>query len=527
MSSKKQSIVLRSTSGKWKYKTTTTDPLFAPILGAMLEAGLELPKELVLEGATGEILERDWHYVDKLREWMDWEAIVDALLPHSYSQLLGMKPYGFMPNPSPVLPAPPGDVLWRHELSQLSSILSLPTGWEAHVAVDQRSPRNERLYHMRGSLDFIRDNPVSGMRIVLYTDNVVDALALQASDPTMTQAVVQYDRFRQPVAPTMGHDVRVSLMDPFIRNIYLMQLAGVVAAGPFLGRRPSPWDKITIPMPVLLGYTDWNAAATILGEHGKVLVRGKEEINERIIPPLRLVDTMLGDMEGDRLAYGVNLAKSMQGIGFVHNYRAQDPLDSSLLARVYTYMLSVAPEDIPTNLMGLEPILGIKKVSTWAAPPSGLATGSHTSSVSDIIGWVNATVITYPRWYTDMIQSKTAANTEAHRSTNTLLIPRDAFPQIVQFLGETLGLYVMRRILLSLLYYTSETVLEEPKKARGKVSAKAQAKYEEDKRMVERAELFAGLLEEYLAAHEGEDEEIVTLRFNETKTVKQLQKYYW
>ena len=52
------------------------------------------------------------------------------------------------------------------------------------------------------------------------------------------------------------------------------------------------------------------------------------------------------------------------------------------------------------------------------------------------------------------------------------------------------------------------------------------SKREERIAQLERAELFSGLLEEYLAEHEGEDEDIKTLELGDVPRVQKLLRYY-
>ena len=109
-----QVIELCSKSGKWKHTTTTDDPLFSPLLGGMVEAGLELPRQLVIEGATGEILEQAWEYVLQLQE------CVEA---------------GTRPEP----------YISRRDVEQVSHILELPRGWQMYTILDSTYSLEERI----------------------------------------------------------------------------------------------------------------------------------------------------------------------------------------------------------------------------------------------------------------------------------------------------------------------------------------------------------------------------------------------
>ena len=97
----------------------------------------------------------------------------------------------------------------------------------------------------------------------------------------------------------------------------------------------------------------------------------------------------------------------------------------------------------------------------------------------------------------------------------------------MQFLGETLGLYAMRRILLSLLYYIDKNADRARKLIKKEnVSEKTKKKHEKDLHAVERAELFAELLEKYIEEHNGEDEGVRTMEMGKLARVEKARHYY-
>jgi hypothetical protein len=468
----------------------------------MVEAGLELGDELVIPGALGEILDRDWHYLEEIRAWMDWEKTIVANAPDKYSELRTT----FLP----VLPLP-GKILYRHEISFLVNSLSLPFGWEAHVAIDERSPAVEHEHHMRASLEFLRQNPVSAMRLAVEQSPELVALSIQTNDPTKPRLTTNYinKRFRpwlkQKSSPD-DVDEHISLLDPFIRNIWLIRLED---------DNMRSLNSITVPL--LLRYSHWGAVLSILMDY-----------EEHTKPALRVARIMNGIPVDDKTPYTINLLKSMKCIGCTNAQFKHAP-DHQLLRYIYSRLITFIPEDASISAMGLEPIIGIKQAEGLLnrPPKDPNVTHFNNTSISDIVPWVNATIITYPRWYTEKLQSTSPESVAVWEAKNTILLTRDSLAEIVPFIADTLGLGVMRRMLLCLLHYVVNTEVKPPRKVKGVISDSSQAKYDEKLRMIERAELFASMLEKYLEDHEGEDEGVKTLEMGSHALMKEKQKYYW
>ena len=201
-----QEVVLRSASSKWMYKTTVDDPLFRPILGAMLEEGMEIPSELTLEGSVGEVIEEDWEYVCRLN--------------------------GIM------LVTTPNTTVWRHELARISNILDLPEGWEAYTAVDKRTPLEERVNHMRASHAYLMKH---------------------------SHVMEQHRRMARDAWTALSHlsdkvDQYGYGFDPLIRNLYLIAEGNIRDSHVRM-------DERTISLAILLLYIDWEVAKILIVDH--------------------------------------------------------------------------------------------------------------------------------------------------------------------------------------------------------------------------------------------------------------------
>jgi hypothetical protein len=502
------SIVLKA--GRWKYKTTTDDPLFANIVGAMVEDGMKLDDELVIEGVLGEELEKKWECIEVLKDWMSWGSVCNMLLsscqyvPEPPVITRGIMYVPAIPQPSitplslanriqlatnesnvrtsdalairnrlTTLPTPPSRVLYRHEIQVLANALVLPAGWEAYTAIDEHSSDNEHIYHMKASLEFFRANLESDNYQLSFLEGPVQDLYNRTNDPNRTEG---------------------SLLAPFIRNLWLR----------------AKCDKIT--MAHLLSYLNWATVLTILEPYRE---------HDRIAGLVSIAEAMTGNVK-NKSSYGVLLIKNMAiGIGVGKTYNAAHPLYPSLLQSIYERILSHLPDDVEPSVLGLDIILD-KKVKAWASPPSDplILVRQYNSvniSVSNIVGAVNASIITHLRWYKNALQRSLPNNTLYHSISDSIRVPRHHFPKVVCFLGETVGLYAMRRMLICLLYSISRisNIKTKVKKGQDKLNLE-----------LERAELFCELLEAYLSEHEGEDEGVITFELGKTKMVKNLANYY-
>jgi hypothetical protein len=527
-------IILRSTSGKWKYTTKTDDPLFSSIVGAMVEEGMKMPKSLTIPGSLGEELDMNWHYIKEMQDWMSWDTTCNLLIedareeakrPKDVSsvdiasllnqvmqgvplnqaimqnpaliarmqQVHGPGNVAQIPMPHNVNPVPsvttiqvpnlevtypdnPTIVVWRHEMAVLVNALSLPEGWEAQVAVDERSPLVERVSHMRASMAYLRANPDSAKRIEHLLDPYMKGLYDRSDDPTMRSNVER----------------GISLLAPFVRNVWLTAISWGIS-----GATKTPYMSLTY----LLQYLDWEVMYEIAKEY---------KDDERVQGVLSIAEAVTGKVGPMKSPYAVHLAKDMKCVGFGNGVRMVGiSVYISQVSFIYSYILSRLPDDVSPSVMGLEPILGIKKVESWEAPPlEGLVrytSAATTTSVSDIVGAINATVITYLRWYKERTQYVAPSDMTVYDANTGPLIPVNHFKKVVKFLGETLGLYVMRRILLCLLHYIGKN---------------------RECNETKRADMFCKLLEKHLEGKNGEYDGVLTFAFDKTKMVEKMAKYY-
>ena len=363
-------IVLKSASGKWEHKTTVNDPYFAPILGAMFEEGMELPDQLVIEGALGEALEREWKYIEILKEWKEWEKLYTEVPPieHAGERVAreGIHTYTFSASESrrgSTYPGyrgetvsvrdvpPPRRVLWLHEMAVLSTALSLPSGWELHVAVDERTPIDARRRHLRSSLEYIRKNAVSIMypRVAVMFDHAEDEVRIMAEG-----------RDSRPIA-------RECVLDALIRNVWLIEW------NEYLSTNPESTDLPYVGTPAMLDRMDWQLAHEILP--------AKEEGKYYGTPAIDLAEFMLG--EDCKTSCSAGVAIHQDGLGF---WEWSVVSDFSRLARIYSRLLTYLPEDATPAQLGLMSILGEKdKDMYWV-------------SVDRLVPWVHDSTLTYLKW---------------------------------------------------------------------------------------------------------------------------------
>jgi hypothetical protein len=506
------SIVLRSESGKWKYKTKVDDPLFANIVGAMVEEGFNPGKELVIPGELGKILERDWHYIRELQDWMDWEAICVAMSPVEPKDYNPYRSNMFLPAPQKIdYPALPGKVLWRHEMAVLANALTLPEGWEAHVAVDDRSPLIERVSHIRASLDYLRKNRLSALRLIIYIDEQLYAMTANTKDPVV--------KFKYS-------GLGSSLMDSFVRNLWLMNLSGHAHALPIVSTRK--FIKPPLTLPLSLAYSDWTSLGTILDEYidksDKHDTWGAYSITSWITGEVRRLPL-----------YGVQISRSVKG-GVGIGYMGSNILDADLLKHIYSRLAPLHTKETHPLTLGLDPILGSKHIVTWkpVAPNNQqngtqyiIFQGATATSIGNLVGAANASIITYMRWYLYTIQHK-GSTSFVSTSREIYLIPREDFPTIVEVLGETVGLYVLRQMLYSLLVYIhyKQEDIKNKKKQKAKPKDIDYVAPADLPKYLERGELFCSLVESYLEKHEGEDEGVKTMDVGGIPQVEKWKKYY-
>ena len=450
-------ITLRNESGGWEYTTTTDDSLFAPIIGNMVAEGMELPDILIIPGELGVAIEREWKYIALIEQWMEWEdSIIEDTIPTNYltmdmdrlqEQLLDSK-----------LTYHPPQLVYRHDIRVIANALSLQEGWEAYVAVDERTPLAERAAHAVASLEYFRT----------HTDHA--ALLLQRLDPSM---FALYRRIEDPIVKETRKDPNYkfqgSLITPFLRNTQLIQ-----------------GDKI-ITIPSMLVYFDWLVVIELILPY-------KDDIKTFVIPALTFAEVMLGrEVAQYKLGHQHVLPLAINSVYGIAYSGKKDEVAN--IATVYSKILTHTPIEADIAKMGLEPILGYGIVRAWESPQIynyNIGTLAQGVLITRLVGWINATTITYLAW--NGVRTSEPHIVRPSDAKSEIKLSRSDFPTVVQFLGETLGLYAMRRILLSLLHYTKE---------------KGNHKY--SKQEVDRAGEFAMLLEEYLSGHEGENEDVRTL----------------
>jgi hypothetical protein len=496
------SILLRSESGKWKRETTTDDKLFSPILGAMVEEGIDLGKELVIEGALGEELDEKWWCIELLEEWIMWEAMCLDVSSRDVLQHLeelggqsdwgrvtknGVRKIEYADNVITIGPhanlyvkelRPPQKVLWRQDIAILSNALSLPDGWELHVAVDERTSLIERRHHLQSSLNYLRKNAASALR--------------RGGGAFTGVNFCVYDEKR---VMDDREVVNGSLFDALGRNCLLIEFDALLKDN----RDTSSFPNLTTN--IMVDRMDWH----ILRE----MTEGNETIEGKAV--YSAADYMLGGTSEGR-SWITDVSRRIEGISMDNYY--SHPEECDRMARLYEKLLTILPED--SKYMGIESILGTDtERQSWG-----------TKRVNEIVGWIHYYALTYLQWL--RTYDVHAARQTDKRGWEKLPIARCDFPEIVAFLGKTLGLRSLRRILLSLLYYLVENAdkARNPRKSKKPVSRKTQEKRDKHLQAVERAELFAELIEKYLEEHEGEDEGVKTFKLGETEEAKKARKYY-
>ena len=496
-STRMTAITLRSANGRWKLNTTVDDPLFAPILGAMAQEGMILPKTLTIEGALGEELEKKWDCIVSLREWMAWEKNLSNIVEKYVKTGKWHSPYydgevnreEYYNEYYPLLGTsaiPPKRVVWRHELTILSTALSLPEGWEAHTAVGERTPHNERMYHMEASLAYYCSNYASRLRLIECIDSDVQWMRLEAEDYSKRD---ESDKKYRP-----------SLLDPFIRNVWLIAYHNKTLADPYYSIRAN-----TLTQSTMLVLTDWDCLYTLILQTGGLVHNGKT---------FSIAKYMSGDTT-TTVNYGVCVGRTLDDGLLFPGYTVKD---TDSLPVIYSHLLRYLPEDAHPSVMGLDAILRTSMVIRTPLSTDNYSTYTvrnlpmkYVVGLTSLVGWVNHSVITYKQWYLDQLRDV----------EGTVIIPRKDFAEVIEFLGETLGLYAIRRILLFILHYITNN--------EGIVTRKSTKKSSIEIEMVntlERVNLFADLLEKYLGKQNKIDEGVRTLNLGHMKQCKALQHYY-
>jgi len=494
------SILLRSTSGKWQYETTTDDRLFSPILGSMVEAGIELGKELTIEGALGEELDENWHYIEVLREWMDWQDkctnVTDPLAEGVFKTSFILNDELQDENPSKetirervlvrFLP-PPREVLWRHKMTVLINALNLPVGWELFVAVDERTSLIERRHHFQQGLAYLRKNGVIGVhQDRFYTQSGMVLAGMYMRDEKHIMAE--------------GRDNRQicysSAIDQLYRNVLLTEMS--VRYDEMLVLEDGEY-ALFLDVLTMLDKLDWQIASEMSKiQEGEEVGRAQEKLDD-------LSRFMTG--ESNETDFALIMCVGDDGL-YMYNGPCSSK-DTPRLSVLYSRFLARLPEDAD---IGLQPIFGQNAENKRDRVP-----------LHRLVDWMNFHTLTYLKGCKE--ENLAGMNsTKGRRTLAEIPIPRADFPEIVQLIGKTLGLYALRRMLLSLLHYLSKNTKTYSKK---EVSKATQAKREKQACINRRVEYFCELAEKYLEEHEGEDEGVRTLRIGETEEAKNAREYYF
>jgi hypothetical protein len=184
--------------------------------------------------------------------------------------------------------------------------------------------------------------------------------------------------------------------------------------------------------------------------------------------------------------------------------------DEASMLSLYSHLLRMLPNDIDPVELGLGSILTMHQLG------SNIVVGPRVDELEDgspdvnymswamdgrinltrLVWWVNSTVLRYLPWYgcIDSMVKHFKKSKNAPRYMPTMLCPmidETNLPLIVDLVGKTLGIYAMRRMLLSLLHYIQRE--------------------EGDAFVLVRADVFAILIEKYIEEHDGDDEGSKTL----------------
>jgi hypothetical protein len=239
---------------------------------------------------------------------------------------------------------------------------------------------------------------------------------------------------------------------PFLRNIYLKDDNGFNAS--------------------IFTQIDWEALLKLLPSSDKCTTN--------------LAKFVLGQNEEPCMDYGIMLTSN--DIPHLHMMIAE-----SSLITLYTNILHSMPEDISPISLGMAPICVISPIPLGFRMHYGLdaLSGEKYITLSHLVGWINSFIIVR---YASKSKNGNLRDTITILSTNV---------GIVQKLYKTIGLYAMRRILISLRGY--DKAVNDPKWSCGLDIGKVSAAD------AYRAEMFANELEKSLEQHKGEDEGVKKL----------------
>jgi hypothetical protein len=438
------------TAGGWTHKTTVDDPLFAPILGSMLEDGMTLPDRLELQGSVGETIERDWYLLRELRKWTKWVGRVNMANASNYADMREFIIHGSksarIVTLDHVVYQPPKKVLWRHELLVLSNILQLPSGWEIHTAVDSRTPLQERIHHMEAMRSIMLSHPRFSHVLAAYIT---------------TPAVILYN------PSYVEDDKKISILAPFIRNTWLMIRA-----------RHIDGDARGVPLTLhtLLLHIDWEAVTAYI-DSGAITSPDTAKIRN-------LAQSMLGKVvKGDEIEFP-EIDLTIRSVDQWYD-QGRSSIEVRRIIALYTNLLTYMNDDVLPVELGLDFIVGVdgKKMKL-------------TKGIRGLVRKVNYNLLHYIMCSHHTPESR-YKNTGGWKGTIILS------SEIVVILSKTIGLYAMRRILLSLLHFIAQNESKSKKPSKEGVSQDTIKKKAKLADIVGRANIFAAMLETYL---EGKDD---------------------
>jgi len=230
---------------------------------------------------------------------------------------------------------------------------------------------------------------------------------------------------KKTITTTKAVGSAMSILEPFFRNIWL-----------------SDTDRVDIPTYLVFDKMDYAAMKAYIAEYN---------VDEKVV---QLANGML---QGGFIPnyFGIVLGETNGKLGIV-TFHPEDT--GQALGRLYTRLLRNLPNDVDPEALGLRSIL----VADDEYDTLGYTT------LNRLVGRINTYTLTYLALFGEPV-------------------PEREFPRSVRLVGETLGLYALRRMVLSLLHHLK-------KEGSNK-----------------RVEVFIDVAEDYLDRHTGEDEGVVEL----------------
>jgi hypothetical protein len=413
-----------------------------------------------------EDVEERWQYVVLLVEWMQWDKkCVHIMLEDepliTPQQTIRDRLASFDEYPIP----PPSHVVHLGDLGTLPSILSLPVGWQAYTIVDDEISLVDRITHYQASLDYLRANIEYPASLLGKLDDGVLKLYNQAEDPLVR------NKF----------EYKGSLLVPFVRNTWLVKLDELLRVDEIVYSK----DEV-LSVPAILALFDWEAVSVMIEPYKAVVETSYTSLLARYMTGEKVM------VREATIASCVPLQRTIVGI------EATNKSDSKYVGMIYTKLLATLPLNVEIDRMGLEPLVGGKSISALSLVRKlQNKTGVSNVTLDKLVGWINACIITYITWYNDDkwrrgVPDKLDGDMIVDAGDEELL-------EIVELLGESVGLAALRRILLSLLYYI------------------------EKNGEVDRANIFAEMIEAYLAKYDGEEEGVRTLELSKTSVIQQYK----